>query len=220
MQEFSLPTYQDLNQLDAYTSRQKELLEIIRLFHWRGWSPATSTNYSFRNPGPYAHSISISSSGVDKSTFGPEHLMALDLEAQVLPGYAHLKPSAETLLHTMLYQNPTIGAVLHTHSLESALLSQIHPGQSLIRVHGYEIQKGLRGTKTHESEVGIPIFENSQDMRALETQIRPYLEENPDTWGFVLAQHGLYAWGENLAEAKRHVEVWEYLFACINRLAK
>jgi len=35
--------------------------------------------------------------------------------------------------------------------------------------------------------------------------------------GFLLRRHGLYTWGEDLAQAKRHLEILEFLLEVIGR---
>jgi methylthioribulose-1-phosphate dehydratase len=32
--------------------------------------------------------------------------------------------------------------------------------------------------------------------------------------GYLIAGHGLYAWGRDLAEARRHLEAFEFMLAC------
>jgi len=95
----------------------EEFAELIRDIHQKGWSPATSTNYSFlNNANPTA--IAITQSGVDKSKFGVKHWMLVNEEGRALNGYEHFKPLAETLLHTILYKlDKSVRFVFHTHSV-------------------------------------------------------------------------------------------------------
>lgn len=185
-----------------------ELVEIIHLFHSRGWSPATSTNYSFRSSYNGNHYV-ISQSGIDKSKFHGGHLMVIDQDGMSYYN-SDSKSSAETALHTMLYKNKEIGAVLHTHSLHATYLSMHHP---VLSWDGLEILKGLEGNQTHELTEILPVFENSQDIKSLTGPVADYLKSNPKTHGFILKGHGLYTWGKDLAAAKRHIETFEYLFS-------
>ena len=115
------------------------------------------------------------------------------------------KPSAETLLHSAIYKNTKAKAVYHVHTTNSTLLSK----SSAIEFSGLEMLKGL-GFKTHDVKVIIPVIENSQDMKYLSSIVPSYINE--DVPGFVLRGHGLYAWGKTPHEAKRHVEIFEFLF--------
>jgi len=63
----------------------------------------------------------------------------------------------------------------------------------------------------------LPIVENSQDMTALAETIGETLNQHKDAHGFLLRRHGLYTWGENLAQAKRHIEIFEFLLETIGR---
>jgi len=40
---------------------------------------------------------------------------------------------------------------------------------------------------------------------------------NPLRHGFLMAGHGLYTWGENLAAARRQIEVLEFLFEVVTQ---
>jgi methylthioribulose-1-phosphate dehydratase len=194
------------------TLLQEKLMDVIRFFHQKGWSPATSTNYSFRNEDKETYTISIS--GVDKSEFCASDLMIIDKTGKALSAFQHLKPSQETLLHTLLYKNESIHAVLHTHSIAGTVISRRLATQKGVFLRGYEVLKGLGNISTHDMEVFIPIFPNSQDIGALSKEVEQYYQDNPDMYGFLLEGHGLYSWGKSIAEAKRHIEVLEFLFAC------
>jgi methylthioribulose-1-phosphate dehydratase len=106
------------------------------------------------------------------------------------------------------------GAVLHTHSLSAALLSQLSRDEGHLRLSGWELLKGLSGIDTHETTISLPIFPNSQDMQALSICVEQSISKEQSCYGFLLAGHGLYAWGKDIPEAKRHLEVFEYLFQC------
>lgn len=197
---------------------QQELLAVIHTFHAKGWAPATSSNYSFRNPTPAEQTYTISRSGVDKGLFTTDDFMVVDRHGQALPPFQNLKPSAETLLHTMLYEQAGVHAVLHTHTVENTVFSWARRNMEAYDISGFELLKGITGISTHEAHLRLPIFPNSQDMEQLSDHIRASLQLYPGVPGFLLAGHGLYAWGSSIAEAKRHVEVLEFLMECLNRL--
>ncbi len=193
----------------------KELVACIHFLHQKGFAPATSSNYSFRLPGE--DQIHISSSGIDKGSFTENHLMLVDLNG--IPINDTRKPSAETLLHTLIYdKKKEIHCVLHTHTVYNTTLSAIFEKKGFFVLEGFEVLKGISGVRTHETQVDIPIFPNSQDMPALATSIQNYWNENPEMKGFLLAGHGLYTWGKTIAEAKRHIEIFEFLFECYYKI--
>ena len=186
-----------------------ELVDCIHFLHQKGFAPATSSNYSFRPA--EGTDFFISASGIDKGTFSEQDLMLVDAQGQ--PVNDARRPSAETLLHALTYREiPPTTCVLHTHTVYNTVLSSIFQETGRIRLEGFEVLKGLTGIKTHETTVTIPIFANSQDMPALADTIRQHWQKHGPGHGFLLAGHGLYTWGRSIAEAKRQVEVFEFLF--------
>ncbi|MCU1753368.1 methylthioribulose 1-phosphate dehydratase [Pseudomonas sp. FSL R10-1350] len=186
-----------------------EIIEAGRFLYGRGWSPATSSNYSARLS---ATEALLTVSGKHKGQLGIDDVLATDLSGNSLePGK---KPSAETLLHTQLYSwRPEIGAVLHTHSVNATVLSRLTPGDS-IEFEDYELQKAFSGVSTHESTVRVPIFDNDQDIERLAAKVQPWLEAHPDCVGYLIRGHGLYTWGARMSDALRQIEAFEFLFEC------
>jgi methylthioribulose-1-phosphate dehydratase len=199
--------------------RAQELLDAIRFFNQKDWSPATSTNYSVRSQNP--ENYIISRSGVDKSKFQLTDLILINAEGAVQPPFNKpgIKSSAETEIHTALYERyPEINCVLHTHSVLGTVLSMAKSSEKQIRFEGYEILKGLEGNATHELFEILPIVPNSQDMKDIIRDMKSHFTEKPSIHGFLIAGHGLYTWGKDIATAKRHIETYEFLFECIHTL--
>ncbi|RZZ81851.1 methylthioribulose 1-phosphate dehydratase [Pseudoxanthomonas winnipegensis] len=185
--------------------------ELARL----GWTPATSSNFSERLDDRHA---AITVSGADKSRMGREHIMVVDFDGR--PVATDKRPSAETLLHTQLYRRfPEVGCVLHTHSLVQTIASRLYAGAGHIRLEGYELLKAFHGNSTHEMAIDVPVLPNTQDMTVLATQVDALLDQGP-LWGYLIDGHGLYAWGRTMAEARRHLEAFEFLFHCELELRK
>ena len=138
--------------------------------------------------------------------------MVVDFDGNAV-GSDH-RPSAETLLHTQLYRRfPEIGCVLHTHSHAQTVASRLYAGQGHVRLEGYELLKAFHGNDTHEAEIQIPVFANTQDMHTLAAQVDALLDRQC-MWGYLIDGHGLYAWGQDMAEARRHLEAFEFLLEC------
>ena len=127
------------------------------------------------------------------------------------------RPSAEARLHLEIVRVRGAGAVLHTHSLWSTLLSDRHAAAGGLAIEGYEMLKGLEGVATHEHREWIPILENDQDMVRLAGRVRDTLDRHPACHALLLRRHGLYTWGETLSEAVRHVEIVEFLLEASGR---
>ncbi|WEJ70066.1 methylthioribulose 1-phosphate dehydratase [Pseudomonas sp. PSE14] len=194
---------------DTRDALTQQIIEAGRFLYGRGWSPATSSNYSARLA---ADRALLTVSGKHKGQLGVDDLLETDLAGNSLePGK---KPSAETLLHTQLYAWRTeIGAVLHTHSVNATVLSRLTPGDRL-ELEDYELQKAFAGVTTHEGRVTVPIFDNDQDIARLAAKVQPWLDAHPDCPGYLIRGHGLYTWGPRMSDALRQIEAFEFLFEC------
>lgn len=186
-----------------------ELIVNIRELAQAGWTPATSSNFSRRLDD---HHAAITVSGRDKGRLEEDDIMVVDFDGRAV-GSQH-RPSAETLLHTQLYRRfPGIGCILHTHSPTQTIASRLFAGAGHVRLAGYELLKAFAGNSTHEIAIDVPVLPNSQDMRVLSAQVDALLDAGP-MWGYLIDGHGLYAWGRDMAEARRHLEAFEFLLHC------
>ena len=185
---------------------KSELLAVMAQIHQRGWCDGTGGNFSCvlsREP----LRLLMAPSGVDKGSVTPEQLIEVAANGSVLAGSG--KASAETLLHLEIIGRCGAGAVLHTHSQAGTLLSQWALPQGGLNLEGLEMLKGLEGISSHDSQVTLPVLANDQDLARLSAAAAPLLPQAPQ--GILIAGHGLYAWGEDLARAKRHLEILEFL---------
>ena len=197
----------DLGVMD-HANIARQLCAACRLFGERQWCLATSGNFSARvEPDQFL----ITKSGRQKADLDPGDLMLCDIRGAAVD--EHNVPSAETPIHARLYElDAGIGAVLHTHSVAATVLSR-SAGAGL-EITGFEMQKAFSGITTHDAALSIAVFQNNQDMNALADKVR-------SAWssftvpGFLIAGHGLYAWGRSLDEAERHIEGFEFLFECL-----
>lgn len=189
-----------------------------REFYQRNWVLGTSGNFSALLQNEPLQ-LCITASGNEKGVLDETHFLLVDEEAKVLQGNG--KPSAETLLHLTIYKHfPNAKSILHTHSVWGTILSDVHFAKGFIEISGYEMLKGLAGIATHEHTEKLPIVENSQDYVSLAKIIENVLQENPNCHGVYLRKHGLYTWGESVIEAKRHIEIFEFLFEVLGRQLK
>jgi methylthioribulose-1-phosphate dehydratase len=198
----------------SFAKLAEELAEIGKTFYSRGWVLGTSGNFSAvvsREP----LRLAITSTGLDKGNLAPAHFLEMDADLKIIRGKG--RPSAEALLHLAIVRGRGAEAVLHTHSVWSTVLSGVHAAHGGLALEGYEMLKGLAGVRTHEHREWLPILENSQDMTELAEAVSKTLNEQPAIHGFLLRGHGLYTWGTSLQEAKRHVEILEFLMEALVR---
>ncbi|WP_372014406.1 methylthioribulose 1-phosphate dehydratase [Pseudoxanthomonas sp. 10H] len=189
-------------------TRAESIIANVRELAQLGWTPATSSNFSMRLDDRHA---AITVSGRDKGRLVEDDIMVVDFDGKAVG--RPLRPSAETLLHTQLYRRfADVGCVLHTHSLVQTVASRLYAGAGRVHLEGYELLKAFEGNSTHEMAVDVPVFANTQDMAVLAAQVDALLDRQP-LWGYLIDGHGLYAWGRTMAEARRHLEAFEFLFA-------
>jgi methylthioribulose-1-phosphate dehydratase len=192
-----------------------ELARAGRRFDARGWVLGTSGNLSV----VVAHDplrLAITRSGASKGDLGADAIVEVDETGAVL-GTGVGRPSAETALHIEIVRARGAGAVLHTHSIWSTVLSARSLPAAGLAIEGYEMLKGLEGVSSHEHREWIPVLENDQDMGRLSARVVGLLAEQPACHAFLLHRHGLYTWGRTLPDAVRHVEILEFLLEAVGR---
>jgi methylthioribulose-1-phosphate dehydratase len=183
------------------------LCATARWCYTQGWVPATSGNFSVRR----GSHIFITPTGLDKGNLMPSDLLEINPEGRAIAGRG--TPSAETGLHTVIYRaRAAAHAILHVHTVWNTLLSTKFLRDGHVPLEGYELLKGLAGVATHTHLEKVPIIENLQQYGELSQQLARVLDENPLAHGILLSGHGLYTWGESVAEARRHLEALEFLF--------
>lgn len=197
-----------------FADAARRLAEVGRNAHGRGWALGTSGNFS-AVVGEAPLRLAITASGRDKGRLTAEEIVEIGGDGAVLSGSG--RPSAETSLHLAIVRARGAGAVLHTHSLWSTLLSEAHAGAGGLAVEGYEMLKGLAGVATHVHREWLPIVDNSQDWEAQAPALEAMLRRNTASHGFLIRRHGLYTWGHDLDEAARHLEVLEFLLEALGR---
>lgn len=192
------------------------LVEIGRRFYARGWVFGTSGNFSAvvsRRP----FRLAITASAAHKGRLRAADILQCDDHGRAAKSRGHQKPSAETLLHVEVARKRNAGAVLHTHSVWATVLSDLHAHDHRFSIEGYEMLKGLHAVSSHEHREWIPIIDNDQNMPRLAARVSVMLDEFPGAHAFLVRRHGLYTWGDTLADAERHVEILEFLFEAVGR---
>jgi methylthioribulose-1-phosphate dehydratase len=191
------------------------LAEIGRRFYAREWTLGTSGNLS----ATLSHDplrLAITASGRNKRLMRAADIITVDADGVTIGKHSG-RPSAETRLHLTIARVRRAGSVLHTHSVWSTILSDAHGAAGGLAIEGYEMLKGLAGVRSHEHGEWIPILDNDQDMPRLARRVGETLDRFPEAHAFLLRRHGLYTWGDTLADAERHVEILEFLFETLGR---
>nr|VFJ93562.1 MAG: methylthioribulose-1-phosphate dehydratase [Candidatus Kentron sp. LFY] len=198
--------------MNATTNRLADsLIEAGRLLYRQGMVPATSGNLSARLPDGR---LLITVSGRHKGKLTRDDLLITDARGNSLDNRT---PSAETQLHVQAYRRlPEINSVLHHHSANATLVSELHQGTLLLQ--DYELLKAFSGVDCHTRRVRVPIFANDQDIERLATVVDHDMDIDGSLLGYLIRGHGFYTWGESVEDALRHVEAFEFLFDCKLRM--
>jgi len=188
----------------------QEIAEAGRELGALGWTPATSSNFSMRLDAAHA---AVTISGRDKGRLGIDDIMVVDFDGRAVGTEA--RPSAETALHAQVYRRfPAAGAVLHTHSLAQSVASRLYAARGVVRFEGWELQKAIAGYTTHESVLDLPVFPNTQEMPELVARVDAWLDAGKPLHGYLIDGHGIYTWGKDMPETRRHLEAFEFLLNC------
>ncbi|MBD2845105.1 methylthioribulose 1-phosphate dehydratase [Paenibacillus sp. IB182496] len=199
--------------------KQRALAELRNIkadFSGRGWFPGTSGNLSIR-VGAYAPTrfqFAVTSSGRDKSAQTPEDFLFVDESGRPCEATA-LKPSAETLIHCEIYRLTGCGAVFHVHTVFNNLISEWFAERGSVPVDAVELIKAFN-IWDQDARIDVPIVPNYADIPSIVPEITAALD--PRIPGVLLRNHGIYAWGANAFEAKRHLEAFEFLFEYAYRM--
>ena len=187
-----------------------QLTEAGREFYQRGWARGAGGNYSIllaRKP----MRLCITAAGNEKGTLDETNFLELDDDAEILQGFG--RPSDDTLLHLTIYRlRPRARCILYSQTVWGMLLSDKFYVDGAISLQGFEALRGLSGVESHEQTEKVPIVENSQDQIALSHVIQNVLVENPAIHAVYIRRHGLFSWGETVEEARRNIEIFEFLF--------
>ncbi len=213
--------------LSAYEQQIDALIEVGRIFWQRGWSVGTSSNYSaVVNENP--RQLLLTASGKHKGRLTREDFVLVDAQGEPTQA-GQPKSSAETLLHCVAAECEGVGAILHTHSVWSTVLSDRFSPQGGILLEGYEMLKGLSDVATHKHAEWLPIFDNTQDIPELAERVRAAMNPTGERTGqnagqrmqhgYIIRRHGIYTWGKDIDEAFRQIEVIEFLLECLGRSA-
>lgn len=187
-----------------------ELAETGREFYRRGWARGGRGNFSVlmaRRP----LRLCITAAGNEKGTLDDTNFLEIDDDAEILQGFG--RPSDGTLLHLSIYRlRPKARSILYSQTVSGILLSDKFFVDGSISLQGFDALRSLAGVESHDQTVRVPIVENSTDQIALSHVIENVLMENPNIHGIYIRRHGLYSWGETVEEARRNIEIFEFLF--------
>jgi len=187
-----------------------ELRAVKTDFAARGWFPGTSGNLSVRvgEFAPETFQFAVTASGKDKSVNTPEDFLIVDRHGQPTEP-TKLKPSAETLIHCEIYKHTGCGAIFHVHTIYNNIISEYDASLGHVPIQGVELIKAFN-IWDEDAAIEVPILPNYAKIPRIAELVAGAIR--PGVPGILLRNHGIYAWGADAFEAKRHLEAFEFLF--------
>jgi methylthioribulose-1-phosphate dehydratase len=187
-----------------------QLRDVKTDFAGRGWFPGTSGNLSVRigDFAPEAFTFAVTASGKDKSVNTPEDFLLVDQNGTPIKP-TNLLPSAETLIHCEIYKHTGCGAIFHVHTVYNNIISEYDAALGYVPMESVELIKAFNIWEENAA-IRVPILPNYAKIPQIAELVAGAIR--PSIPGILLRNHGIYAWGANAFEAKRHLEAFEFLF--------
>jgi methylthioribulose-1-phosphate dehydratase len=201
---------------DVHTEEEAKALicELGRQFYGLGWVSGTGGGIALR----LGDEVFMAPSGTQKEALSPDLIFTLDLQGEIRngpPASAGLRVSACRPLFLHAFNKRGAGAVIHSHSQDSVLATLLH-GASFSAT-GLEMIKGIAGMGLHDL-LEVPIIENTAEEADLADTLAGAMDAHPKSHAVLVRGHGLYVWGDTWMAAKRHAEVYEYLFSLTHQM--
>ncbi|MFL5778951.1 MAG: methylthioribulose 1-phosphate dehydratase [Chloroflexota bacterium] len=203
--------------MTAPTSTERETRELLaallRSFYSKGWVSGTGGGIC----GPSDDGgLLLAPTGVHKELVGPDDFFVVDTaDGRVVrsPADPRLRPSECNSIFCLAARERSARSVVHSHALSAVLAGDLAGGDDHIELRDLEMLKGLRGTGNRDVH-RVPIVRNTEREPELVGQLESVLADPrfDSSFAVLVADHGAYIWGEDVWEAKRHAEVYHFLF--------
>lgn len=190
------------------------LCELLRNFYGRGWVSGTGGGISALNP--EGHML-LAPTGVHKERIQPPDFFVVDVRDGSIvkpPADEGLRPSECNSIFRAAVNERGAGSVLHSHALSSVLAADLAGrGQDHIAIRDLEMLKGVRGVTNKDVHL-LPVVTNTPREYELTDQVEAVLKDErfAAAYAILVRDHGAYIWGGDAWEAKRHAEVYHFLF--------
>jgi methylthioribulose-1-phosphate dehydratase len=197
--------------------QMKELLcELLRVFYEKGWVSGTGGGIC----GPTDDGkLFLAPTGVHKERIQPDDFFVVDpgdgsvLVPAVDPA---LRPSECNSIFCTAGRMRGARSVMHSHALSSVLAADLATGADHIAIERLEMLKGIRDVGNRDRHL-VPVIHNTPRESELVEQIEKALSDDRfnASYAVLVADHGAYIWGADVWEAKRHTEVYHFLFEAL-----
>jgi methylthioribulose-1-phosphate dehydratase len=192
----------------------RELLtELLRAFYARGWVSGTGGGISGPADGG---GLLLAPTGVHKERIRPDEFFTVDTaDGRVVrsPADDSLRPSECNSIFCLAARERGARSVVHSHGLSAVLAGDLAGDGDHIEIRDLEMLKGIRGVANRDLHL-VPVIRNTPREGELVEQLQTVLADPrfERSFAVLVADHGAYIWGDDVWEAKRHTEVYHFLF--------
>ena len=212
----AVPPVSDVAEPPSADRETRELLvELLRDFHARGWVSGTGGGIC----GPSADGgLLLAPTGVHKERVRPEEFFTVDpADGHVVasPDNPLLRPSECNSIFCLTHRRRGAWSIVHSHGLSTVLAGDLaaDAGADHLLVRDLEMLKGLPGVQNTDVHV-VPVIRNTPREPELVEQLNRVFDDErfAAAWAVIVRDHGAYIWGDDVWAAKRHAEVYHFLF--------
>jgi methylthioribulose-1-phosphate dehydratase len=189
------------------------LCSLLRDWHGRGWVSGTGGGVC----GPTEDgNLFLAPTGVHKELVRPNDFFVVSTEdGRVVrePKTPGLRPSECNAIFCLIARERGAASVAHSHSLSAVLAGDLAADGDFLAISELEMLKGIRGRSNRDVH-RVPVIDNTAREPELVAQLSSVLGDArfADSFAVLVRDHGAYIWGADVWEAKRHVEVYQFLF--------
>jgi methylthioribulose-1-phosphate dehydratase len=189
------------------------LCALLRDWHARSWVSGTGGGIC----GPTEDgNLFLAPTGVHKELVRPTDFFVVSpWDGSVLrePQTHGLRPSECNSIFCLIARERGARSVAHSHGLQAVLAADVADGADHIAISDLEMLKGVTGL-TNQDDHLVPVINNTAREPELVAGLRTILADPrfASAQAVLVRDHGAYIWGDDIWVAKRHVEVYHFLF--------
>jgi methylthioribulose-1-phosphate dehydratase len=199
--------------IDTERATRRLLVELLGVFYAKGWVSGTGGGICGPADGG---GLLLAPSGVHKERVQPDDFFTVDpADGRVLrtPADPALRPSECNQIFCLASRERGAWSVVHSHGLSAVLAGDVAGDADHLAIRDLEMLKGVRGVENRDVH-RVPVIRNTPRESELVAQLQTALADPrfAGTYAVIVADHGAYIWGDDVWEAKRHAEVYHFLF--------
>jgi methylthioribulose-1-phosphate dehydratase len=200
----------------AERATRELLVELLGVFYGKGWVSGTGGGICGPADGG---GLLLAPTAVHKERIKPDEFFTVDpADGHVLrsPDDPSLRPSECNAIFSLAARERGARSVVHSHALSAVLAGDLAGAADHVEIRDLEMLKGIRGVGNQDVH-RLPVIRNTPREPELVEQLSRVLADPrfATSYAVVVEGHGAYIWGDDVWEAKRHTEVYHFLFEAV-----